>query len=264
MYIFEIVKPGTWLESEDRDWSWEIEGILRSLEGQFYEANLALNMFLHTLQRDRRPPSREQWEADANRRSEIRRQIEQKYGNPYDHSVWDEIHLETEIIFKREQWQSGKLPREFEHNQAFMHARAFLYALDSFDKFLRVLKNQPNVPEVISGLHDEIGISFPDLRGVRNTSQHMEDRSRGLGAGRRGLPPQPLELQPIDNELVKSENGALMLNCLNGTKYGNTMADGHYGEVDVSPASMEALHSIFQKLLEAFSWKGSKVHLPSI
>lgn len=48
MYIYEIVKPGTWLESEDREWSWEIEGILRSLEGQFYEANLALNMFLHT------------------------------------------------------------------------------------------------------------------------------------------------------------------------------------------------------------------------
>jgi hypothetical protein len=24
----------------------------------------------------------------------------------YDHSVWDEIHLQTEIIFKREQWQS--------------------------------------------------------------------------------------------------------------------------------------------------------------
>lgn len=264
MYIFEIVKPGTWLESEDRDWNWEIEGILRSLEGQFYEANLSLNMFLHTLQRDRRAPSREQWEADANRRSEIRRAVEQKYENPYDHSVWDEIQLETEILFKREQWQSGKLPREFEHNQAFMYARAFLYALDSFDKFLSVLKNQPNVPAVISELHDEVAIYFPDLRGVRNTSQHMEDRSRGLGAGRRGQPPQPLELQPIDNEFVKSESGVLMLNCLNGTKYGNTMADGHYGEVDVSPVSMESLQSILQRLLEAFSWKGPKAHLPSI
>ncbi|MGD6735326.1 hypothetical protein ACP5PY_02660 [Photobacterium leiognathi subsp. mandapamensis] len=55
-----------------------------------------------------------------------------------------------------------------------------------------------------------------------------------------------------------------MLNCLNGTKYGNTMADGHYGEVDVSPASMEALRSVFQRLLEAFPWKGPKVHLPSV
>lgn len=139
-----------------------------------------------------------------------------------------------------------------------------MYALDSFEKFLRVLKNQPNVPPEISGLHDEIRTAFPDLRDVRNTSQHMEDRSRGIGARRKGQPPQLLELQPIDNELVKSENGALILNCLNGTKYGNTMADGHYGEVDVSPASMEALRSIFQRLLEAFAWKGPKAHLPSI
>lgn len=260
MYIFEIIKPGTWLNYEDRDWSWEIEGILRSLESQFYDANLALNMFLHSIQRDRNSHSQEKWEAESNRRSEIRREVEGKYDNPHNHELWDEIQLETEIRFKREQWQSGKLPREFEHNQAFMHARAFLYALDSFDKFLNVLKKQSNVPPELEDLHTRFGNSFPHLRGVRNSSQHMEDRSRGLGAGRK---PQPLELKPIDNGFIKSEGGALVLNSLNGTKYGNTMADGHYGEVDVSPPSMEALHSIFQDILNAFEWKGSKCHLPS-
>lgn len=35
MYIFEIIIPGTWLDYEDRDWSWEVESQLRSLEGQF-------------------------------------------------------------------------------------------------------------------------------------------------------------------------------------------------------------------------------------
>jgi hypothetical protein len=260
MYIFEIIKPGTSLDYEDRNWSWEIEGILRSLEGQFYEANLALNMFLNSIQRDRNSHSQEQWEAESKRRSEIRREVEVKYDNPHDHAVWDEIQLETEIIFKREQWQSGKLPREFEHNQALMLARAFLYALDSFDKFLNVLKRQPNVPPKLEDMYIKFGSEFPHLRGVRNSSQHMEDRSRGLGAGRN---PQPLELKPIDNQLIKSEGGALVLNSLFGTKYGNTMADGHYGEVDVSPQSMEALHAIFQDILNAFDWKGSKCHLPS-
>ena len=208
MYIFEIIKPGTWLDYEDRDWSWEIEGILRSLEGQFYEANLALNMFLHSIQRDRDSHSKEQWEAESNRRSEIQREVEKKHDNPNDHEVWGEILLEAEIIFKREQWQSGKLPREFEHNQAFMHARAFLYALDSFDKFLNVLKKQSNVPSVLEEIHTRFGTAFPHLRAVRNSSQHMEDRSRGLGAGRN---PQPLELKPIDSGLIKSEGGALVL-----------------------------------------------------
>jgi hypothetical protein len=109
-------------------------------------------------------------------------------------------------------------------------------------------------------MYTRFSIAFPHLRGVRNSSQHMEDRSRGLGAGRN---PKPLELKPIDNGLIKSEGGALVLNSLNGTKYGNTMADGHYGEVDVSPASMEALNAIFQDILNAFTWKGSKCHLPS-
>ena len=89
----------------------------------------------------------------------------------------------------------------------------------------------------------------------------MEDRSRGLGAGRN---PKPPELKPIDNQIIKAEGGALVLKCLNGTKYGNAMADGHYGEVDVSPESMSALCEIFQDVLDAFSWKGSKSHLPSI
>ncbi len=259
MYIFEVVKPGTWLDYTDRDWAWEIEGILRNLESQFYEANLALNMFLNCFGMDNQSFSEEQWQKDANRRTEIQRTIEQKYVNPYDHSVREEIRFETEMIFKREQWESGKLPRVFQHNQIFMHARAFLYALDSFDKFLNVLKVMNDVPPAIAEIHERFGTSFSDLRGVRNTAQHIEDRSRGLGAGKN----KKLDLKPIDNQLVKADGGVLILNCLNGTKYGNTMADGHYGEVDVSLESMGILNSIFQEVLNAFQWKGPKSHLPN-
>lgn len=261
MYVYEIIKPGTWIDSEDRDWARNIEGILRNLESQFFEANLALNMFLNTISHDKSNMSRGQWETDSNRKAEIKKEIESKFINPHDHNNWDEIHLQTEITFKREQWKAGRIPREFQHNQAFMHARAFLYALDSFDKFLNVLKKTENVPAKIEEVHKKLGNNFSDLRGVRNTSQHMEDRSRGLGAGRN---PKPLELKPVDNQLVKANGGALLLNCLNGTKFGNTMSDGHYGEVDVSPQSMELVSSIFQEVLDSFQWKGSKSHLPSL
>jgi len=261
VYIYEITLPGTWLDYEDRDWSWTIEGLLRHLEGQFYEANLSMNMFLHSLQSNKPNHSMEQWEADSRRRNEIRQMVEEKYGGRFKHENWEAVHNETEVIFKREQWQAGRLPREFEHNQPFIFARSFLYAIDSFDKFLKVLSKTDGVPNVITTLYDEFGKAFPDLRGVRNTAQHMEDRARGLGAGRN---PQPLDLKPVDNQMVKASSGALMLNCLNGTKYGNTMADGHYGEVDVSPPSMEALHSIFQQVLTSFKWKGSQRHLPSL
>lgn len=261
MHIFEIIIPGTWLVSDDRDWAWEIEEILRCLEEQFYEANFALNMFFHAISHDKEDMSIANWEADSDRWFAIQRELESQLGSPYERQNRDDIHLQTEILFKREKWQSGRLPSEFKKKKAFIYARAFLYALDSFEKFLNVLKQQPQVPQTVSELHVKFSSIFPQLRGVRNSAQHMEDRSRGLGAGKN---PKPLELKPIENGTFSAPDGAIILDYLNGTKYGNTMADGHYGEVDVSPSSMKSLTSIFQSLLDSFEWKGPKRHLPSI
>lgn len=260
MFVFEITTPGTWLDSEDKDWSWRIEGQLRSLKSHFFEANAALNLFAST--QSVRPvfADREIRRRDFQRRSEIQHAVEQELGKRMSHENWDEILFESEVRFKREKWGNGGIPREFEHNLPFFYARAFLYALDAFDKFLGVLAKEPHLPPRIAHLHQQIAEDFPDLRGVRNTSQHLEDRSRGLGSGRN---PKPLELKPIANNLISAPGGALVLNCLNGSKYGSTMADGHYGEIDVSPQSMQRLQSVLQELLSLFKWHGPKEHSPS-
>jgi hypothetical protein len=260
MFVFEITTPGTWLDSDDRDWAWRIEGQLRSLKSQFFEANAALNLFASVQSIRPSFAGREGWERDSLRRAEIQTAVEQEFGGHMSHENWEAIHLESEIRFKREKWANGGIPREFEHNMPFIYARAFLYALDAFDKFLGVLAKEPNVPSRVVELHEQIATSFPNLRGVRNSSQHLEDRSRGLGAGRN---PQPLELKPIANNLINAPGGALVLNCLNGSKYGSTMADGHYGEIDVSPESMQRLQSVLQELLSLFKWRGPKQHAPS-
>ena len=261
MHIFAIIKPGCFLDYEDREWSGEIETILLGLEIKYYEANLALCMFLDSRQRDNDSHSREQWEAERKRRKEIRCEVESRYDNPHDRTICDEIDLKSEILFRNEQWQSGKLPKVFEHSQPILHARAFLYALDSFDKFLKILRSQPSVPSNLEAICSQLATAFPDLRKVRNTSQHMEDRIRGLGAGKN---PQPLEKKVVNTQLIKSYGTAIFLDCLLGNKFGNTMADGNYGEVDISPASMEALQSIFQEILNSFNWKGPKNHIPDL
>ena len=260
MFVFEITIPGTWIDSDDRDWAWRIEGQLRSLESQFFEANAALNLFDSA--QSTRPSfgDREAWQRDSQRRAEIRSEVEHEIGDRISHENWSVIHFESEVRFKREKWVNGAVPREFEHNLPFIYARAFLYALDAFDKFLGVLAKEPGVPPRVSQLQQQIATDFPDLRGVRNTSQHLEDRSRGLGAGRN---PQPLELKPIENSLIKAPGGALVLNCLNGSKYGSTMSDGRYGEIDVSPVSMQRLQSVLQELLSLFKWNGPMRHAPS-
>lgn len=262
MFVFEIVTPGTWLDYDDRDWSWKIQNQLRSLESQFFEANAALNLFANAQSIRPSFADRENWERDSQRRSEIQRAIEQERGGFQSRDDWDEIHFEAEVRFKREKWSNGGVPREFEHNLPFIYARAFLYALDAFDKFLCVLAKEPNVPAEVTTYHAKVAEAFPHLRGVRNTAQHLEDRARGLGAGRN---PQHLDLKPIDNGFISAPGGGVLaLNCLNGSRYGSTMSDGHYGEVDVSPESMQHLQQILEGVLSSFKWRGSKQHAPNV
>lgn len=262
MFVFEITTPGTWLDYEDSDWSWRIQNQLRSLESQFFEANAALNLFFHS--RAVRPSfaNRDNWERDSERRSEIQRAVEQERGVTMSCDDWEAIRFETEIRFKREQWSNGRVPREFEHNHPFMYARAFLYALDAFDKFLGVLAKESNVPAPIAAFHAQIVKAFPDLRGVRNTAQHLEDRARGLGSGRE---PKPLDLKPIANNFINAPGGGvLVLNSLSGTRYGSTMSDGHYGEIDVAPEAMQHLQAILEGVLQSFKWRGPRQHAPSV
>ncbi|WP_295959869.1 hypothetical protein [Rhodoferax sp.] len=261
MVVFEIVTPGTWLDYEDRDWTGRIHNLLRSLESHFFEANSALNLFISTQSIRPSFADRNNWEHDSQRRSEIERAVEEEHRGCMSPENWDEIHFEAEVRFKREKWSNGGIPRAFQQDLPFIYARAFLYALDAFEKFLAVLSKEANVSKEVASFYAQMAEDFPDLRGVRNTVQHLEDRSRGLGAGKN---PQPLDLKPITNSLINApDGGVLVLNSLNGSRYGSTMADGHYGEVDVSLDSMGRLQKIIEGVLQSFKWRGAKQHAPS-
>lgn len=265
MFIFEIVTPGIQLDHEDRDWSFKIFGQLIHLKSQFFQANLALNLLIgsRSVAPERRNKE-EEWFSDRDRHLAIRETLLQE-----DREFWmtqneDDIRFEADVRLKQEKWRNGKIPREFENKLPLMHARAFLYALDGFDKFLGVLAKEKGVPEQVAQFHTQFGEAFPHLRGVRNTAQHLEDRARGLGAGFRGRPPEPLDLKPLSNWIVDAPAGnALILGGLNGSRYGSTMADGHYGEIDVSAESMQRLQKILEGVLQSFKWTGPKHHEPS-
>ena len=137
--MFEIVTPGTWLDYDDRDWSWKIQNQLRSLESQFFEANAALNLFVNAQSIRLSFADRENWERDS-QRPEIQRAVEQERGGFRSREHWDETHFEAEVSFKREKWSNGGVPREFEHNLPFIYARAFStpsMRSTSFSVFLR-------------------------------------------------------------------------------------------------------------------------------
>ncbi|HDU5223398.1 TPA: hypothetical protein RFU73_003986 [Klebsiella pneumoniae] len=261
MYIYELVKPGASINHEDREVACKFYGLLGQLESAFYDANVSLNLF--EFERDGlarlNEHSPEQWEKDAQKRRELTQQVRQELGlSMYEFS--DELDFEVNARLKRGKWQHGEFPQSHRRRIIFLHAKSFLYALDTIDKFLKVISDESGAPPEIKLQHTQIATDFPYLRGVRNSTQHLEDRARGLGAGRS---PQPLSLQPVANGSIFAPQGALILSNLNGTKFGCTMADGHFGEVDVSPESMDKLKSIIQNTFNAFEWDRPKEHLPT-
>ena len=260
MHIVELIVPGSSLEKMDFPYPaalWEMESMIDSLKNCFFEATLSLNLFQQSMDATDPDPSYKEYQRRTSRLYELEEIVELEMGPSTDFFRTD-IRLEAEARLKREEWQSGKFPSEFEHLVTFVYAKSFVSALDGFEKLLGVISITPGGrTQELKILHEELNATFPDLRGIRNSAQHHEDRVRSLG--NRG---KPLDLQPIKNGMVPEGLPVLALNNIHGSKFCTTMADGHYGEVDITPESVNKLGDILQRVLNAFDWSGPPRHLP--
>ncbi len=228
MLIFELTYPGTWLDSDDQDWSSKTEQVLSTLRYQFTDANIALNQFISANQKKPSSEAEKEWKRDETRRNKITCELQETMlKDPLDYKARVEVAFQAGLKFKKEKWDAGALPREFEHQGVLMHARSFLYTLHGFGMTLKVLANTDGVPEAVQDASAKFEEAFACLCGGENTLHNPK------------------------------------LNYLKGTIYGNTMPDGHYGEVDVSPDSMTKVQSVFQEVIDSFKWKGPKFHYPS-
>lgn len=244
---FELQFPGTWIELPDQQAAWEIQTQLSVVESAFSEATMALILFEQSQRDASARPSREDWEADAQRRSELSRAIES--GERFDPAQWEQTRERAGRQLMHEKWDRGILPRQLRHHIPFIYAKSFLYSADRIGKVLARLAERADLPADAQGACKEFYTSFPSLREVRNSAQHVEDRARGLGkAGK------PLALKPIENSMISGS--PLVIDSLNGNRFGATMADGHYGEVEVSAASLATIRQHIEAVLEALPWRG--------
>lgn len=259
MTVFEITKPGIWLNlSNSHQLSFEIQKLIDQLIDCFYEANQALNLFDceyfegHSM-------GKETWEKDRDEREIIEKQLKNDMGEDNFYRAYEEMSLKIDIIFNRQKWERGILPNDLKRKNVFIFAKSFLFALDNFQKVFKALIDKNKTSELHSNLeqlYKAFCDYFKDLREVRNSAHHNEDRVQGLSFSK------PIALKPLSNDFIKADSGVLLLNVLNNRKYGNTLGNGYYGEVEVSIESLEFVHKIVQNILESFEWKGSKMYLP--
>lgn len=255
MVIAELIWPGTWLDYSSPEEAWELQSLLHLLDSNIAEANLALMLFIQqrVIDANGPRPSIDLWQRDLDERRAVEQRLEASLPAMTFEEQWkakDRIRFEAELEVARSRWERGDLPRGLLHHAPFLYARSFVFALDGVAKTLKVIAEQP-IPNDSSGALTSLGQAIPDLVGVRNTAQHQEDRIRRLDHRAR-----PIDLQPIDNNLIRSEGGALVLNSLNDDRYGCTLSDGRFGEVEVSDSSLLAARDAVQQLVNSLAWKG--------
>lgn len=261
MIIIEWTKPGIWIEGLDQDASWRLSGQIQRLEDAVVEANVTLNMFEQAAASNR---TMEHLDAEFEARSKISRDVEAELfpddmmpmgmmgGEEYDKR---RALVDTNV--RHRMWQVGFLPQSLLGKPPFIFAKAFIHSLDLFDKFLDDIAKDPSAPKEIKATHEKFCNSLPDLRGVRNSIQHAEDRSKGEQRGKK------IDLKKIDQSKISIDGTALVNMGLNGNRFGTTMADGDYGAIDVSVQTIEVLRSALLDVYSAFAWKGGERVYPS-
>jgi len=259
MIIFELIKQGNRVNQfDDFDKNFELDDLIGHLLKTFFEANVALNLYLEEKRNRLRylQNERENWDNDRELKYQLRLKIEQEYleNEPFENG--DEINFKTETEFKKHIWGEGRVPFDLKSRLIFIHARIFLFAFDNFEKQFKRLLDDELVPKSLGYLHVKLIENFPDLRQLRNSIHHQEDRIRGEKYGKK------IDLKPMANEVFNVPGGALVNNCLDGDSYCGTLGDGTFGKVDVSVESMNILQSILQEFLDSLNWEGFKEHLP--
>lgn len=259
MYIAELHVEGTWLDTGDEESDHSIGNMLDGLIHAFYEANMSLNLFNEERERLGRI-SPDDIKRIYRERDLRLKQIIEKIRVKYVPNVYEDMTkmmADAQVMLKKEDWENDKLPQQLEVCKLFIFAKSFLYSIDTLYEILEKLSLMDRVPVPIGEGLKVLQESLPDLRGVRNSAHHMEDRIRGIGRDKK-----PMELKPFERPHLKSTNGSLALSYLRGTQFGCTMGDGHYGEVDVSVFTLDIVEIVVQQTLNSFKWKGPKRHLP--
>lgn len=140
MTVFEITKPGTWLNfSNDSQLNFELQILIDQLIDCFYEANQALNLFDVEYYYKDQSYNKETWEKDRKEREIIEDQLRKDIGDDNFYTGYEEMKLKIDTVFNRQKWETGILPDDLKRKNIFIFAKSFLFALDNFQKVFKAL-----------------------------------------------------------------------------------------------------------------------------
>jgi hypothetical protein len=119
-----------------------------------------------------------------------------------------------------------------------IYATAFVYSLDSISKLLSAINDHLTPPDSVRLLISEYEGCFGNLKNIRDSIAHIEDRGRGLDRNKKAL---------LSHFLV--------LGCMNERRFEYTGNDGKIYGVEISEPTLLLAHRILQAIINAYVWE---------
>lgn len=245
---FTLRIPGRDIDLPDRGLARQIERTVRDLECFFWEAAAAL--VLYKVDRDRDGRARRRWGEHSPETLNAQITLATVLANQPEAQEDGQGPLLFHERVTENMLARGEIPREILERYMVIHAKAFVYALSNTGKMLGVFPD----PGTKAWAKAEFAAAFPSIVGIRDSTQHPEDRNRGLGKGGK-----PLALKPINNQMINAPNGALLLDNFINDTFTTTLADGSLGEVDVTEASLAVLRDILEGAFRRLTWRPDRL-----
>jgi hypothetical protein len=264
-------------ESISADLQPEVESLCDLLRDAVADAVVSLALFEHAIFKEQeaialshtdRPASPEEWqryversreewwqhgERKARREEELAAQDPRGPTDP-DYREWRRrIGEQAGRALQREEWSEEGGPEAYRRRLPFIHARSFVTALALLQRTLKLLAEYDLPQDVKEGVRrasEDFAQALPGLKGVRDASEHAEDRLR-FRARRRVIDPAP-----VMKNGIRTAGGNLIVELLDGRNFGSTTESGAYAEVEVSDATTEVARATVQAVHDALPWQG--------
>lgn len=118
-----------------------------------------------------------------------------------------------------------------------LYAKAFVFALHSIDKLINQLSKNMNSPKQVKRLYNEYKKHFGQLKHIRDSAIHIEDRGCG-----------------VTRKQQKINAHVIILSCFNEKRYIFTGEDGKQYEIEISDNTLKLALNIIQNIINSYSW----------
>ena len=264
--IVEVRHRGFTLEGLPSDTAHAVMGLCSLMSSRLIEAALAIDLYEDATRQVAALLSVEMEERhareDAERELVREREAELGLGEmrvpglawtPEVRRQEGEIREQAEREVLHAKWHKGAIPQDYIKRGPFLHARSFVSSVAQIERVLRELKclSLGDADAEIAAAHTEMTAAIPGLKKVRDSSEHAATRVQG-----KRKYDKRLDLQPVDNNMIHAPHGnVLIVESLHGNRFGGTIEDGSYADVEVSDATLEAARAAIQRALDALPWR---------